>query len=157
MSELENRRENPFYHRGAELRDVGAETREKQLEAQEKKMAARERVEQVSKEVKSTQKQMQNILANMQQVIKAVQAIRAQLALNKDDSIPSVERDKKTVSDLQKRLAGLRGELSDLRQALLVEEIADIHEEGIVTDEKLVEIEAQRRVKEVMKALGVEE
>jgi hypothetical protein len=157
MNELESRQDNLYRKSGVESNEIGAENREKQVEAQEKKAAARERAEQVSKEVKNTQKQMQNILANMQAVVKAVQAIRAQLALNTDESIPSVERDQQVMANLRKKLVSLRGELSDLRQALLIEEVAALREEGGISDPRVLEIEAEKRVAATLAALGLEE
>lgn len=155
MLEIENRREDIF-RRGAESRDIGAENREKQVEEQEKKMAARERVEQVSKEVKNTKQQMQNILSNMQSVVKAVQAIRAQLAISGSSSIPSVELDKKTIEVLEKKLHNLRVELSDLKNALLAEEINSLRENGRFLEGEELEKEANERVTKMLFDLGLE-
>ncbi|OGH94267.1 MAG: hypothetical protein A2538_01730 [Candidatus Magasanikbacteria bacterium RIFOXYD2_FULL_41_14] len=156
MSSFEQE-DNKWGRRSAETAEVGAEARERQPEEAEKKLAARERAELTSREVKNTQKQMQNILANMQAVIKAVRAIRAQLQLADDGAIPAVERDKVVVTGLRKRLAGLRAELSDLRGALLQEELVALSEEGAleVTDE--MKKEAEHLVNDWLAELGAGE
>ena len=121
MSEFEIQNNEWRRRNAAEGREAQVENKEKQPDEQEKKAAARERAEVVNKEVKSTKQQMQNIMANMQQVVKTVQAIRAQLQLSSSGAIPSVQRDEKNIEMLKKRLANLRGELGDLRVALIIE------------------------------------
>lgn len=145
------RRKN--YAEGAEL---SAESKEKGQEEAEKKMAARERVEVVSKEVKSTKQQIQNIMGNMQTVVKAVAAIRAQLQLAQNDNIPSVKQDQKTLEALKKKLAGLRGELKDLRGALLVEERKSAQEQNPDWSAEQIDATANKQVEGLWAELGLE-
>ncbi len=141
----------------AESRESGAESdREKAMEQLEKKMGAKERAEKMLGEVKSTQKQMQNISANMQQVVKAVQLIRQQLQLanaNSDDDIPSVGQDQKVLAALQKKMFDFKSQLTDLRTALLQEELKAVREEHSDWTGEAVQQEAERRVEEVLKRL----
>lgn len=157
MNTFEQNKDRELLRRAAEGREVSFESKEKSTEEQEKKMAARERAEQMSKEVQNTQKQMQNILANMQAVLKAVQAIRAELGLNHSAGVPSVEKDKKTYDALQNKLKNLRSQLSDLKQALLQEEIAQLTKElsGQVNAIQ-IEVQAKERVEELLEILGAE-
>lgn len=137
-----------------------AERAEKSQEAQEedqeaKKMAARERVEVVSREVKTTKQQIQNIVGNMQMVLKAVAAIRAQLQAPAGGSIPSVEQDKKRLDGLQKKLDGLFGEIGDLKKALLVEERKAVGEEHKGWSAEEIQQEAEKRVGEILRKVGI--
>ncbi len=154
---------NPFEQQERERRrnttegvELNAEAKEKQVEKAEKKMAAKERLEATSKEIKTTKNQIQNIVANMSQVVKAVAAIRAQLKLAQYGVIPSVERDKKTLEALQKKLDGLFGEIKDLQAALLAEEQKAVQEE--YPDWSVVAIleEAGRRVEEILNKLDIQ-
>jgi len=155
MSEFEIQNNEWRKRNTAEGRKVQIENKEKGPNEQEKKAAARERAEVVSKEVRSTQKQMQNIMANMQQVIKTVQAIRAQLQLSDDGSIPSVQRDQKNIDILKKKLENLRGELGDLRLALIVELKKEITENNKDLDEHYAENEAQEQADRLLSELGL--
>jgi chromosome segregation ATPase len=120
---FEQNQENRFGRNRAESRDNGAESKEKSKDdALEQAMGARERAEVVSTEVQTTQKQMQNITMNMQQVVKAVAALRAQLALSDAGAIPSVRHDQKVLEKLQKKMSDLKGQLGDLKRALVSEE-----------------------------------
>lgn len=94
----------------------------------------------------------------MQQVIKAVAAIRAQLQLaqNDDDDIPSVERDKKTLEALKKKLDNLFGEIKDLQGALLAEEQKAVQEEFPEWTAEAIAEEARTRVNSILKELGVD-
>ncbi|MFA6424252.1 MAG: hypothetical protein WCV83_02985 [Candidatus Magasanikbacteria bacterium] len=155
MSEFESQNKEWRKHNTAEGREVQVENKEKQPDEQEKKAAAMERAEVVSKEVQNTQKQMQNIMANMQQVVKSVQAIRAQLQLSDGGSIPSVQRDEKNIEALKKKLANLRGELGDLKVALIIElkkEIADKNKN--LTDQE-IEVKAQKQSDRLFSELGL--
>ncbi len=155
MSEFQTQNTEWRKHNTAEGRELKMENKEKAPDDQEKKAAARERAEVVSKEVKSTQKQMQNIMANMQQVVKTVQVIRAQLQLSSDGSIPSVQRDEKNIEILKNKLANLRGELGDLRSALVVE----LKKELIKNNKNLVDqdakSEAENQADQVLSELGL--
>lgn len=152
FNESERRKKS---NEGRESREGGAE---KKAEEAEKKMAARERVEAVGKEVKNTKQQIQNIVANMAQVVKAVAAIRAQLQIaQSDDNIPSVQRDKKALEGLRKRLDNLFGEIKDLKGALLAEEKKSIQQETGNWVEGDVEAEAQRRVEAILEKLELVE
>ncbi|EKD43013.1 MAG: hypothetical protein ACD_72C00504G0002 [uncultured bacterium] len=144
MSEFQNQNTEWRGRNAAEGREVQMENKEKQPDEQEKKAAARERAEVVSKEVRSAKKQMQNIMANMQQVVKTVQAIRAQLQLSDSGAIPSVQRDEKNIEILKKKLANLRGELGDLRVALIIELKKEIVEKDKNLSESEVDSEAEK-------------
>ncbi len=156
MNEFEKNQDNLRRRNTAEGAEWNMEAKEKQVEEAEKKMAAKERFEATSKEIKNTKQQIQNIVANMQQVVKAVAAIRAQLQLAQDGDIPSVERDKKTLEALQKKLDGLFGEIKDLQAALLAEEQKAVQEEFSDWSAQAILEEAGRRVKEILKRLEVE-
>jgi len=137
----------------AEGRELRMENKEKTPDEQEKKAAARERAEVVSKEIQNTQKQMQNIMANMQQVVKTVQAIRAQLQLSDNGSIPSAQRDQKIIDDLKKKLKNLRGELSDLEVALVIELKKEISEKNKQLSDLELENEAKNQAKQLLSQL----
>ncbi len=139
----------------AEGRELNTEAKEKQVEEAEKKMAAKERLEATSKEIKSTKNQIQNIVANMQQVVKAVAAIRAQLQIAQNNDIPSVQRDQKTLAGLQKKLAGLFGEIKDLRVALVAEERKAVQAEAPDLPADGIKREAERRVAAILKQLDL--
>lgn len=157
MNTFEQNQNMELRRPAAEGREIGFEVKEKSAEEQEKKMAARERAEQMGKEVQNTQKQMQNIMANMQAVLKAVRAIRVQLGLTQPGGIPSVEKDKKTYVDLQGKLKNLRAELSDLKRALLQEEITQLTKDlGGQLDGARIEELAKQRVAELLRVLGAE-
>lgn len=156
MSEFQTQNTEWRGRNAAEGREAHMENKEKAPDDQEKKAAARERAEVVSKEVKSTQKQMQNIMANMQQVVKTVQAIRAQLQLSSGGSIPSVQRDEKNIEILKKKLANLRGELGDLRVALIIELKKDIIKNTKNLPEAELELEAERQANLIFSELGLD-
>ena len=145
MSEFQNQSAEWRGRNVSEGREARMENKEKQPDEQEKKAAARERAEVVSKEVQSTQKQMQNIMANMQQVVKTVQAIRAQLQLSGSGAIPSVQRDEKNIEILKKKLANLRGELGDLRVALIIELKKDIADNNKNLSDSELDLEAEKQ------------
>ncbi|MSU75638.1 MAG: hypothetical protein EXS55_03945 [Candidatus Magasanikbacteria bacterium] len=136
--------------------ELNAEAKEKQAEEAEKKMAAKERMEVTSKEIKNTKQQIQNIVANMQQVVKAVAAIRAQLQLvENDDVIPSVQSDQRTLEGLRHKLAGLFGEIKDLRVALLAEEQKSVAEDNKGWGAEDIIQEARRRVAIILMKLDL--
>ncbi|MBU0545706.1 hypothetical protein KKA13_00420 [Patescibacteria group bacterium] len=157
MNNLEQESENRK-RATAESRDIGVEARQEKEKEMEKKLGARERVEKVSYEVKSAKKQMQNIIVNMQQVVKAVHAIRVQLGLATGGSqtIPSVEKDKKTLEDLKKKLAKLNGQLSDLRVALVQEEIEEVRKEHSDWNEEQIQVEAEKLADAMIQELGLD-
>ncbi len=138
--------ENRFGRNRTERQESTAETKEKSKDdALEKAMGARERAEVVSQEVQNTQKQMQNITMNMQQVVKAVSALRAQLALADDGVIPSVGQDKQVLERLQKKMVDLKGQLGDLKKALIIEEQKKITAENPDMTELQITEEARKR------------
>lgn len=156
MNPFEQQQSETRRRRSQEAAEIQAEQKEKQAEEQEKKMAARERIEQTSREVKTTKQQIQNIVANMQAVIKAVAAIRAQLQMApSDDDIPSVERDKKVLENLRRKLDGLLGEIKDLRVALLAEEAKAAQAEHQTWSAEEITKEAGQRVAEILRRLGL--
>lgn len=140
----------------AEGREKNLESKDKQTEELEKKMGARERVELVSKEVQSTKQQMQNIMMNMQQVVKTVQEIRSRLGLTSQGGIPSVGQDEKAVAELKKKLTNAKGQLADLRSALKREEKQTILKEHGDWNEVQLEEESERKVKEILEKLGLD-
>lgn len=156
MSEFEKSNSEWRGRNASEGRELRMENKEKAPDEQEKKAAARERAEVVSKEVQSTQKQMQNIMANMQQVVKTVQAIRAQLQLSDNSSIPSVQRDEKNIEILKKKLDNLRGELGDLRVALIIELKKEINKNNKNMDNQAVEMEAKKQADQIFLELGLQ-
>lgn len=160
MNEFEKANENELRRRGnsAESRDVGVEnSKESQEENEElKKMAALEKAEKTSREVKSTKKQMQNLMANMQAVVKAVQAIRQQLDLvDPDGNIPSVTQDQQSLQILQKKLAGLTGQMADLRTALFQEEYKEFQKSYRDWTEQELNQETEKRVLKILEKLGL--
>ncbi len=155
MSEFETQNNEWRRRNASESRELRMENKEKQPDEQEKKAAARERAEVVGKEMKSAQKQMQNIMANMQQVVKSVQVIRAQLQLSDDGAIPSVQRDQKNIEALKKKLANLRGELGDLRFALIIELKKDIQKNNAGLDDADIQKEAEFQADDLLKRLGL--
>jgi hypothetical protein len=140
----------------AEGREINQEAKEKAVEEQEKKMAARERAEQMLREVKSAKQQMQKIVANMQQVVKAVQAIRSQLQLAGND-IPSVDRDAVVLKGLQNKMMDLKSQLTDLRQALIVEEEKGLRENFPDWTDEAIGSEAVKRADQIIMTLGLDE
>ena len=159
MNEFEKANENELRRRAnsAESRDVGVEGNKESEENEElKKMAAMEKVEKTSREVKTTKKQMQNLMANMQQVVKAVQAIRQQLDLvDPDGSIPSVAQDQQSLQLLQKKLAGLTGQMADLRIALFQEEYKEVQKMYRDWTEEQLKQETEKRVVKILEKLGL--
>ncbi len=157
MSEFQKSNTEWRGRNAAEGREMRMENKEKAPDEQEKKAAARERAEVVSKEVQNTQKQMQNIMANMAQVVKTVQAIRAQLQINNNGSIPSVQTDQKNVDALKKRLENLRGELGDLRLALIVEIEKEIVKNNKHITPQEVLVEAQKQADDFFSGLNLKQ
>jgi len=155
MNQFEQQRDELRRRNTAKGRELNREQKEKQAEEAEKKMAAKERLEATSKEIKTTKNQIQNIVANMQQVVKAVAAIRAQLQVAQNDDIPSVQRDKKVLEGLQKKLERLYGEIKDLKVALEAEEQKAVQEEFAEWGAEEIAEEAQRRVEGIMKKLEI--
>lgn len=158
MSEYEKMTESESYRARAnsrEGRELSAEQKEKAVEQAEKKLAAKERAEVVSKEIKTTKNQIQHIVANMSQVIKAVAAIRAQLGVTTTGGIPSVDRDEKILEELKKKLAGLMGEIKDLKVALLAEEIKSVKEELPDWNDAAVFAEAEQRANRILEILDI--
>ncbi len=155
MSEFESQNNEWRRRNASESRETQVENKEKQPDEQEKKAAARERAEVVSKEVKSTKQQMQNIMANMQQVVKTVQAIRTQLQLSSNGAIPSVQRDEKNIEMLKKRLANLRGELGDLRVALIIELKKENTQNNKNMSEQELDLVAEKQADKILSELNL--
>ena len=155
MSEFVSQNNEWRRRNASESVEAQAENKEKQPDEQEKMAAARERAEVVSKEVKSTKQQMQNIMANMQQVVKTVQAIRAQLQLSSNGAIPSVQRDEKNIEMLKKRLASLRGELGDLRAALIIELKKENAQNNKNMSEQELNLEAEKQADQILLELDL--
>ena len=141
---FEQQSEARLRHNQAEGRERGVENSTEQADEQlEKKLGARERAEQLRRETKTTQQQQQNIMANMTSVVAAVAAIRKQLGLGQSGgSIPSVAQDERSLAAIKKKLAGLRGQLSDLQMALLAEFMAEVGREQPAWSAAEVEAEA---------------
>lgn len=151
---FEQNQENRFGRNRTEGAEIAAESKEKSKDdALEKAMGARERAEVVSQEVQNTQKQMQNITMNMQQVVKAVSALRAQLALADDGAIPSVGHDKQVLDRLQKKMVDLKGQLGDLKKALIIEEQKKIGAENPDMEESQVVEAATKRAASLLSVL----
>ncbi len=151
--------DNEMRRNAAERREAGVEAnKEKQAEEMEKKMGAKERAEKVTREVRTTQQQAQRVMGSMQQVVKAVAAIRAQLKLTTkpgDDSIPSVEQDKKVLEQLQKKMFDLKSQLGDLRTVLTQENARDVEKEHPGWDAAQVQQAAEALTEEWVKRLGL--
>ncbi len=142
----------------AESREGAVEAgKERNEERLEQKLAARERAEQLHRETKTAQQQQQNIMVNMQQVVAAVAAIRAQLGLGGSVSIPAVAQDERSLALIKKKLAGLRGQLSDLQAALFAEFTAEVSREQPAWAASEIEVEAARRVMATLQRFGVAE
>jgi len=156
MPVFEQEQESEIRRRSFESAEVEAENKEKGNEDLEKKMGAKERVEKVSHEVRNTQQQIQHIMANMQQVLKAVQAIRVQLGLA-GGSVPSVERDEKTLEQLKKKLTGLNSQLADLRVALEQEEARSVKEDRPDWNADAIAEEAKKITAKILLDLGLKE
>jgi len=95
--------------------------KEKEITPEAKAAAMMERADVLVKEVKSSKQQIQNIMINIASVLQAIQALRQQLQLaTSDDSVSSVEQDKKMIDKLKKKIAGHTDEILKMKEDLII-------------------------------------
>lgn len=132
---------------GPEMRDRAREmkeTKEDKEDSELKAAAAMERADYLVHEVKTSQNQMQNILLHMQSVLKAIRELRTALQIPQGTSdAASIERDKKRLEDLQKKIAAYRNELVAMKGDLLIEQIRILRENNPDKSEKALQEEAR--------------
>lgn len=155
MSIFEKQTEERIHHR-TEGAEVGWEGRESKEQQEDKEMGAKERMEQAAVEVKNTKQRMKNIMVNMQQVVAAVRAIRQQLGLDASGDIPAVQKDKRILEELKQKLAGLLGQMADLKLALKQEETTQLRQMNPNLSEEQLEVEAEKRVQTILSKMGIE-
>ena len=124
---MENIEKNNSYER-----EVNPENaKEKEMTPEAKAAATMERAEVLVKEVKSGKQQIQNIMMNMTQVMQAIKALRQQLqlAITNDESISSVEQDKKAIEKLKQKIAGHTEEILKMKEELITAQATQLSQE----------------------------
>jgi len=112
----------------------------KEMTPEDKAAATMERADILVKEVKTSKQQMQNIMINVGQVLQAIKDLRAQLQIvaNNDESISSVEQDKKAIEKLKKKISGHTDELLKMKEELITIHISQMSQaSGIEINEDM--------------------